>query len=1032
MRKKFKTQMQNVFGTVTLSVISISIFCQTTEPLLINKPTKAYQKLEDFVWSFSKASRVENKNKLIDFNVLDHWQQMGDYLATSADGMYFAYTVESGTDLNDTHKKIDSLIIQSTTKSWRKVFTNVNPGFFSNNNKQYIFKQENTLHFLPLNGKKTSDINDVVTYDVSENENAEWLAYQVRKNNCVVIKNLSTAKQKSFYGISAYSFDPSHKWLECIRDSNGFNNSELILYQLASGAEKHFSRVAGFTFSAEGNSVLLKTIDQIDGEIQSLQYVNLSNGDLKTIWTSKNKNISLCEYKLDAAGKQAVFVICDSTNLKNSNSIWYYNEQMDKAVRKVGFETNGINPKLRISNTVSFTDNDRYIKFELQPETILRKSDILNPQLEIWNFKDGILHSSQPYLANQIKNFVAVIDVINWHVIQLENEQTSLYLMHGNFALLKKNNKTSIGDRFWQAKVGENQDSNWVVSLINGNITPLPTNGGVNTLWISPSGNYLTYFHPESGHYFSYNLLSNALVDLTPKISKKQFFQDNWMLRTSESTEIPSGIAAWLPDDEGILVYDNNDIWKLNFDTSNVPINITNGYGCKNHIIFSLFDGERLKMTAPSTTTKERTILVRAFNTKNKYCGYYMINTNGDANPKSLYMGKYFTEMIEWCQDPNLSNRGKHPLLAKNAKKWIVQRQSEKESPNYFLTSDFTSFKRLTNLQPQNGHNWLSEELHEFKFLDNTTGQGILYKPENFDSTRKYPVLVILYGHYSNNLYQFPFPSYNSTAISPGVSPVWFLNNGYLVFVPDIYVAPLRYGPEAYNVIEGAANYLKKLTFVDSSRLACVSHSWSAKLGAYIFTHSKSFAATAITEGFLYSNLIKSALSTDENGLSKLEAVENDFKYGNLWSNKALWLDQTTILNIDRSNSPILLLCNKGSNKDYQEQTTELFIALRRLEKKAWWLQYEKGSHTLTYLSDRKDYTIRYTQYFDHFLKDAPAPVWMTHGIRNEKVTPETGYDLDPSGACSDDCDICKRWNKKFRLEPKMFSKPISEWHLDD
>src|SRR5690606_36639458 len=132
---------------------------------------------------------------------------------------------------------------------------------------------------------------------------------------------------------------------------------------------------------------------------------------------------------------------------------------------------------------------------------------------------------------------------------------------------------------------------------------------------------------------------------------------------------------------------------------------------------------------------------------------------------------------------------------------------------------------------------------------------------------------------YSPNLYQFRVPSLNRTAITPGESPAWFLSNGYLVFAPDMYVAPLAYGPTAFKVIEGAARYLKQLPFVDSNKMGCGSHSWSAKIGYYIFMHSQTYAAIVISEAFDYGNIIYTALSTRLSGVSNLETIEKSFQF---------------------------------------------------------------------------------------------------------------------------------------------------------
>jgi hypothetical protein len=56
-------------------------------------------------------------------------------------------------------------------------------------------------------------------------------------------------------------------------------------------------------------------------------------------------------------------------------------------------------------------------------------------------------------------------------------------------------------------------------------------------------------------------------------------------------------------------------------------------------------------------------------------------------------------------------------------------------------------------------------------------------------------------------------------------------------------------------------------------------------------------------------------------------------------------------------------------------------LALRRLGKEAYFFNYNGQPHGLTSRPDQKDYTIRMQQYFDHFLKGAPAPDWMEHGV---------------------------------------------------
>jgi methyl-accepting chemotaxis protein len=63
------------------------------------------------------------------------------------------------------------------------------------------------------------------------------------------------------------------------------------------------------------------------------------------------------------------------------------------------------------------------------------------------------------------------------------------------------------------------------------------------------------------------------------------------------------------------------------------------------------------------------------------------------------------------------------------------------------------------------------------------------------------------------------------------------------------------------------------------------------------------------------------------------------------------------------------------------EQGIELFLALRRHGKTAWLFNYNRELHGLRRRADQQDFTLRMWQFFDHYLRGAPAPEWMTQGI---------------------------------------------------
>jgi hypothetical protein len=103
---------------------------------------------------------------------------------------------------------------------------------------------------------------------------------------------------------------------------------------------------------------------------------------------------------------------------------------------------------------------------------------------------------------------------------------------------------------------------------------------------------------------------------------------------------------------------------------------------------------------------------------------------------------------------------------------------------------------------------------------------------------------------------------------------------------------------------------------------------------------------------------------------------------------------------------------NKNDGTVPWTQAVEFFIALRRNDKKVWMLQYDNGGHGLDG-KDAIDFTKRITQFFDHYLKYAPAPIWMTNGVPAKLKGIITGLELDMTGSCGD-CNVCNDKAKKI------------------
>jgi dipeptidyl aminopeptidase/acylaminoacyl peptidase len=270
-----------------------------------------------------------------------------------------------------------------------------------------------------------------------------------------------------------------------------------------------------------------------------------------------------------------------------------------------------------------------------------------------------------------------------------------------------------------------------------------------------------------------------------------------------------------------------------------------------------------------------------------------------------------------------------------------------------------------------------------------------LYKPENFDSTKKYPVIVHYYEKKSERLNQYIFPGYSDGDINIP----YFVSNGYLVFMPDIQYTIGKAGRSAYNSIVGAGEYLATLPWVNANKMGISGHSFGGFETNYVITHSNLFTAAFSDAG--PSNLVSHYGSYElYTGVSLQSFNEREqIRMGaNLWERPDVYIDNSPVFEADKITTPLLMVCNKLDDIIHFDQGVQLFTALRRLGKKAWMLQYDSERHSIMQEKNLMDLTIRASQFFDHYLKGAPAPKWMLDGIPARLKGIEKGYQLDTTG----------------------------------
>ena len=80
----------------------------------------------------------------------------------------------------------------------------------------------------------------------------------------------------------------------------------------------------------------------------------------------------------------------------------------------------------------------------------------------------------------------------------------------------------------------------------------------------------------------------------------------------------------------------------------------------------------------------------------------------------------------------------------------------------------------------------------------------LIFKPENFNPNKKYPVIVYFYEKYSKSLHNYYSPRPSRSVINF----TYYVSNGYVIFIPDIKYHTGTPGKDAYNAIVSGTKYL--------------------------------------------------------------------------------------------------------------------------------------------------------------------------------------------------------------------------------
>lgn len=713
-----------------------------------------------------------------------------------------------------------------------------------------------------------------------------------------------------------------------------------------------------YQISPDGNWCILKRSENLAGQPSETAWLlDLSSG--KRICLLNGKKIT--DFIFDAESKQVAF-FCQSTD---GNQIWYYKYGSGKAelIIKKNDDINLRNFTITKGEWWKFSKDGKKIFFSLTEPVTTR--DVKS--LSIWNYQDiylqSVYNNNTDRFQKRSKEVLAILDISSKSVKKILNENQEIV-----FGTFKYDTDTILVTQTpLSTKDGINKKFSYnIVSTKTGKIIPFKEKYGslLQQINISPEGKYLVFYSPDSTNYYSYEFKTGNVSNLTRTFNKDL---NNWlMINYPARNNYPVGIAGWSMNDNKLFIHTAHDFWMVDPVGRTSPVNLSKDFrGNRNMMFYIAYD------KPGSMIVHKNRILLSVFDFDTKNYGFSELVLNGIPVMKTLSMGPIYSGDLKGLYtQPDIKKALKSDVF-------LFCYQKVNQPYNCFFTNDFKTFEQISEVHPQVNYNWMSSELHKYKDSAGHQLEGVLYKPENFDPNKKYPVIINYYTDKSNELNEFETPQLNGGDIALAQ----LVSNGYLVFKANIYAEIGKPGEGALQSIIAAADHLEKYQYVNSSKLAIAGHSCGGFSTNFIVTHTKRFAAAISAAGV--SDLIWHFNSLWTSGEPESWYVINGpYKMGkSLSEDIQTYIENSPILYSNRVSTPLLLMHNSTDGSVPFEQSRSFFIQLRSLNKKVWLLSYKGEGHMIANDNNLIDYYTKINDFFGYYLKDEPMPTWMKDHI---------------------------------------------------
>lgn len=816
---------------------------------------------------------------------------------------------------------------------------------------------------------------------VSFSEDSKWVAYLVdptkkeadklrsakkRVQSSLHLLRLNNNTIQEFKGTRSFTFSEATNYIaihkNAVDSKAKHKGSDLLLKDLEGNRTLNIGNVSDYAFNKEG-TLFAYTVDADEDSGNGLYLIDLR--DLRS-WPLHTGAHTYAQMSWNKNGDRVAVLFGEKKdgNVERDNTIYWAEDLVAGMAEPISQSTYQIESETQvISEYIGLTWNESssqlFLGVKDQSQEV-KKDDMLKANVDVWHWKDEVVQSRQMITANRDKRatHAAVLNINNKRLVQLGTEDMSFVRTnrHTNWAV------ASVDTAYRAVRnMPAGYADLYAVNTLTGAQT-LIAERVYNNMGISPKGDYALY--ARDGATMLYNFETKATTNLSTRSDVN--FQN---LDFDRPVEKPTyGIGGWSSDGKWVMLNHKYDIYAFSLN-SNEAINLTQGMGQEQEIRFRLVqldtDADRFDVS--------KNLLLSAYGDKTKKSGYYQVKVG--KKPKAL---RFEDKMIGRL------------IKAKKANRVIYTEQTFVDFPDYWVSD--LSMKRpqkVTNANPQQSeYKWGRRVLVEYTDKRGHDLQATLALPADYEAGKKYPMVIYFYEKMSQRHHQYSMPTYDDR---PHMST--YASNGYLVLMPDIIYTEGKPGTSALDDVTSAAQAVIDLGYADPDRIGLQGHSWGGYESSFIVTQTDMFAC--VVTGAPLTNLI-SMYNVAYKRSGNLNGPILEWSQGRMavspWDDMELYRSQSPIHHAQNINTPFMILHGTADGAVDWVQGLEYYSTARRLGKEVILLSYPDEPHHLSKEENQKDFQIRMKQYFDHYLKDAEAPLWMREGVKHldkKKIKPE-------------------------------------------